>query len=107
MYLRCCPGALNLTNPSGNEQTRTIDKFIPHENYDQNTADYDIALLKFNAKVEITDYVKPVCLPENEFPVGYECYVSGWGYLEEGGKGSDIVHFVKVGNKNDENESIG
>lgn len=32
-------------------------------------------------------YVKTVCLPDNIFPSGTECHISGWGVTETGESG--------------------
>jgi len=31
-----------------------------------------------------TKYVKTACLPDFEFPVGTDCFISGWGETETG-----------------------
>lgn len=33
-------------------------------------------------------YVKTVCLPDESFPSGTECHISGWGVTETGESGS-------------------
>lgn len=48
----------------------------------------DIALLKLKpidgqCAIE-TKYVKTACLPDFEFPVGTDCFISGWGETETG-----------------------
>ncbi|XP_045496907.1 transmembrane protease serine 9-like [Colias croceus] len=45
----------------------------------------DIALLKLNERVEITDTVKPICLPHNDDNtyVGVKAIAAGWGSLGE------------------------
>ncbi|GIX77686.1 plasma kallikrein [Caerostris extrusa] len=51
---------------------------------------HDLALVKLNAPVTITDYISPVCLPSANYtiPVGTMCYVTGWG--ETYGTGSEL-----------------
>uniref|UniRef100_A0A4D5S460 Putative serine proteinase n=1 Tax=Ixodes scapularis TaxID=6945 RepID=A0A4D5S460_IXOSC len=42
----------------------------------------DIAIIKLHHKVNFTDAIRPICLPENGQKVssGTEMYVTGWGY---------------------------
>ncbi|XP_015903778.2 plasminogen [Parasteatoda tepidariorum] len=42
---------------------------------------HDLALVKLNAPVTVTDYVMPVCLPPANYSLtpGTLCYVTGWG----------------------------
>nr|XP_014341332.1 PREDICTED: plasminogen [Latimeria chalumnae] len=50
----------------------------------------DIALLKLNRPVTLTDQVLPICLPAKNYmlPSGAECYVTGWGDTKgTGGEG--------------------
>ncbi|KAI8521007.1 hypothetical protein Bbelb_007610 [Branchiostoma belcheri] len=67
------------------EQDFRIDTAVIHPGYDVVTGQHDIALLKLRKKngecARLTNYVRPICLPETEmtFPVGTLCDVSGWG----------------------------
>ncbi|CAL1532856.1 unnamed protein product [Lymnaea stagnalis] len=47
--------------------------------------DWDMALLELEADVNYTDFVQPLCLPQNNyvFPPIANCYMSGWGLLAE------------------------
>ncbi|XP_074602500.1 chymotrypsin-like elastase family member 2B [Brevipalpus obovatus] len=111
-------------NPNGHEQIRFADSYIIHPNVFGNVAqparlssddfdrNNDVALIKLNAPVQITDYVKPICLdskidpPEDEHP----CYVTGWGRTKGTGHSSSLkqlkVKFVdqKICNIEDDNE---
>lgn len=42
---------------------------------------HDLALVKLNAPVALTDYISPVCLPPANYSLsaGTLCYVTGWG----------------------------
>ncbi|XP_066266987.1 chymotrypsin B-like isoform X2 [Branchiostoma lanceolatum] len=56
---------------------------ICHPQYNSNTIDYDICLLKLATPAVMSDKVHPVCLgnygDEGSFPGGMNCYTSGWG----------------------------
>ncbi|KAK6326648.1 hypothetical protein J4Q44_G00022930 [Coregonus suidteri] len=53
-------------------------------NYDYQTLDYDMMLIKLFHPVEITDYVKPIPLPTSCPNAGLPCSVSGWGNTATG-----------------------
>ncbi|CAN7985321.1 unnamed protein product [Ixodes pacificus] len=42
----------------------------------------DIAVVKLKRSVNFTDYIQPICVPENcaDFPAKFTAYVAGWGY---------------------------
>ncbi|CAL8353763.1 unnamed protein product [Lota lota] len=63
-----------------------VDKILLNENYNNNTNDQDIALLKLTAAVDFSDTVAPACLPsfDQQFPDGKSCWTSGFGTTEEG-----------------------
>eukprot|EP00058_Branchiostoma_floridae_P017816 XP_002603305.1 hypothetical protein BRAFLDRAFT_119700 [Branchiostoma floridae] len=62
-----------------------ISQKLCHAQYDSNTIDYDICLLKLATPVQMSDTVHPVCLAASgddaSFPAGTRCMVSGWGLL--------------------------
>uniref|UniRef100_A0A6B0VDY2 Putative serine protease n=1 Tax=Ixodes ricinus TaxID=34613 RepID=A0A6B0VDY2_IXORI len=42
----------------------------------------DIAVVKLKRSVTFTDYIQPICLPENcaDFPANFTAHIAGWGY---------------------------
>ncbi|XP_072140045.1 transmembrane protease serine 13-like isoform X1 [Mobula birostris] len=64
---------------------RFVSKIITHENYNRDNNDNDIALMKLTHPLEITDKVRPVCLPSynQEFTGGTPCWITGFGRVEE------------------------
>ncbi|CAI9602937.1 unnamed protein product [Staurois parvus] len=46
----------------------------------------DIALLKLQYSIQYTDYIMPICIPEEtvHFPSGMYCFVTGWGSIRQG-----------------------
>ncbi|XP_062538139.1 uncharacterized protein LOC134206439 [Armigeres subalbatus] len=60
--------------------------------------DNDIALLRLNDRVPITDFIRPICLPTDPVKtyVGMNGLVTGWGTLKEDGKPSCILQEVEV-----------
>ncbi|KYN28215.1 Transmembrane protease serine 9, partial [Trachymyrmex cornetzi] len=58
----------------------------------------DIALLRLNERVPLSDTIRPICLPtmlDNEY-VETKAIVSGWGTLKEDGKPSCLLQEVEV-----------
>ncbi|KAG7504291.1 serine protease 27-like [Solea senegalensis] len=68
---------------NSNEQSRSVSEVINHPDYDTNTNDNDICLLKLSSAVDFTDYIRPVCLAGSGavFPAGTSCWVTGWGTI--------------------------
>ncbi|XP_053667771.1 transmembrane protease serine 9-like [Anopheles marshallii] len=60
--------------------------------------DNDIALLRLNDRVPITDFIRPICLPSDPSNayVGTNGTATGWGTLKEDGKPSCILQEVEV-----------
>ncbi|XP_044142354.1 coagulation factor VII [Bufo gargarizans] len=86
----------------GTEQERKVVQIIMHEKYVgiKTNNDNDIALLRLNSTVNYTDYVVPLCLPDNQFAINQLLHqssfsvVSGWGRLLEGGATPDTLRRV-------------
>lgn len=62
--------------------------------------DSDIALLRLNDRVPITNAIRPICLPRckdrNKLFVGIKGIATGWGTLKEDGKPSCLLQEVEV-----------
>ncbi|NWX55220.1 ENTK Enteropeptidase, partial [Promerops cafer] len=60
---------------------RSIDRIIINPHYMKQTKDSDIALMHLQHKVQYTDYIQPICLPEKnqQFLPGINCSIAGWG----------------------------
>ena len=44
---------------------------------------HDIAVAKLNRKVQFSEYVRPVCLPDFVPPVDANIYITGWGSTKQ------------------------
>ncbi|XP_075314354.1 factor VII-activating protease-like [Odontesthes bonariensis] len=82
-------GGVNIDKREDVDQTIPVIETIVHENYRETpSALYnDIALLKLKVTdsphcAKETRFVKSPCLPEQAFPAGKECVISGWGATE-------------------------
>lgn len=65
-----------------------MSRIIIHSQYNSNSNDNDIALLRLSSTVDFTDYIRPVCLAEegSVFPAETTTWVTGWGDIRDGGK---------------------
>ncbi|XP_041030355.1 transmembrane protease serine 4a isoform X1 [Carcharodon carcharias] len=76
----------------------SIVKIVTNTNYDPQSSDYDIALIKVRSPLPFTDYIRPVCLPNYDSPIRKNilAWVTGWGYTKEYGKVSTILQQANV-----------
>ncbi|KAL6488698.1 hypothetical protein MHYP_G00024390 [Metynnis hypsauchen] len=65
----------------GTEQLMKTDNIIWHPNYNYQTLDYDIMLIKLFHPVKVTDAVRPISLPTGCPYGGMPCTVPGWGTI--------------------------
>lgn len=93
-------GDHNQGRTDGTEQKIYPEKFILHEQYDDNTAMNDIALIKLNKPAQLGGAVQLACLTDRLFTAGLDsnslCYAGGWGALREGGWTPDILQEVQL-----------
>lgn len=81
-------GKLRLNGNSQSEEATRVSHIHMHHYYDDETHDYDAALLRLVRPVWSGTLAHPVCLP----PVTHQlepdllCWVTGWGALREGGE---------------------
>ena len=55
-----------------------MEKIFIHPDYNYpSVINNDIAVLKLQTPIQFNKYVSPVCLPDNDVPVGTECYITG------------------------------
>lgn len=85
-------GRQNLQGNNPNEVSRSVARIILHPNYDSDTLNNDVALLRLSSPVKFTDYIRPVCLAASGsvFNKGTDSWVTGWGTVEEGGENLNI-----------------
>ncbi|XP_023288494.1 proclotting enzyme, partial [Orussus abietinus] len=83
------------------DETRALDFNVVdiriHEDFNRNTYEHDIAILKLHRPTTFNTYIWPICLP----PVGLtfenkSAIVTGWGTQYYGGPGSTILMEVAV-----------
>jgi secreted trypsin-like serine protease len=79
----------DLESPKHPVVRRVVDTIIKHENYKINEIEFavfnDIALLKFDEPLVLSETIYPACLPENTLPenenpkAGEPLFAVGWG----------------------------
>ncbi|XP_071316596.1 transmembrane protease serine 2 [Trachinotus anak] len=77
---------------------KAVHKIINHAEYDSETNDNDIALLKLSTPLTFSRTVKPVCLPN--FGVNLsaqrQAWITGWGALRSSGPAPDKLNQAQV-----------
>ncbi|XP_068767352.1 enteropeptidase isoform X2 [Struthio camelus] len=86
----------NTTYPS--TVLQDIDQIIINPHYNKRTKDNDIAMMHLQNKVQYTDYIQPICLPEKSqvFLPGIYCFIAGWGGIVNQGPTSNILQEAEV-----------
>ncbi|AWO96310.1 Trypsinogen Y [Scophthalmus maximus] len=85
-------GEHNVRVFEGTEQLMKTDTIIWHPDYDYQTLDYDIMLIKLFHPVEVTEAVAPIPLAKGCPMGGLSCSVSGWGNSAMGGEVNLPIH---------------
>ncbi|XP_025268257.1 chymotrypsinogen 2 isoform X3 [Camponotus floridanus] len=84
-------------NTDGVPIMRAVSVVIRHKNFDMNSYNHDVALLKLRKSVKFSKKIRPICLPQSgNDPAGKEGTVVGWGRTSEGGMLPGKVHEVQV-----------
>ncbi|KAK9510965.1 hypothetical protein O3M35_005632 [Rhynocoris fuscipes] len=74
-----------------------VEKAIEHPNYVERGNSYDIAILKLKTKIEFSDAVGPVCLPQSNLNLQNEqIKVMGWGLTKTDGEPSPVLLKVNL-----------
>ena len=92
-------GAHDINDPR-NEIIRTISKVDEHPNYSEQINDYDFAILFLKEPMPSDSRAIPACLPPSswneEFLVGKDLTISGWGETDESGSPSTVLQSAIV-----------
>lgn len=65
-----------------------VSRLFLHPYHEEDSHDYDVALLQLDHPVVYSATVRPVCLPARShfFEPGQHCWITGWGAMREGGE---------------------
>ncbi|KYN35464.1 Transmembrane protease serine 9, partial [Trachymyrmex septentrionalis] len=84
-------------NTDGTPVMRAVSAVVRHRNFDMNSYNHDVALLKLRKSVKFSKKIRPICLPQpGTDPAGKEGTVVGWGRTSEGGMLPGKVQEVQV-----------
>ncbi|XP_019906429.1 chymotrypsin-like protease CTRL-1 [Esox lucius] len=74
-------GLNNLQSSKPKEMSRMVSQIICHPNYNTETLDNDLCLLKLSSSVTFNEYIRPVCLAAegSTFYNGTTSWITGWG----------------------------
>ncbi|XP_011476691.1 transmembrane protease serine 6 isoform X2 [Oryzias latipes] len=93
-------GKLFLNRSSPTEEVARVQHIHLHQYYDDESQDYDLALLKLDrpASALLAEHARPACLPPptHQLEPDLLCWVTGWGALREGGGASNVLQKVDV-----------
>uniref|UniRef100_A0A8C4WRJ1 Peptidase S1 domain-containing protein n=1 Tax=Gopherus evgoodei TaxID=1825980 RepID=A0A8C4WRJ1_9SAUR len=76
-------GAHQLLKPGPSACACPVQRIITNPRYAGQTTSGDIALVQLGRRLNFTDYILPICLPDASvhFPPGKVCWVTGWGHV--------------------------
>ncbi len=78
-------------------QDFSVDYFKIHPKYNRITNENDLAIIKLMSKTELTESIRPICLPQkNRDYAGQLGIVTGWGHTSFGGSASDQLRQVSL-----------
>ncbi|XP_053577193.1 transmembrane protease serine 6 [Bombina bombina] len=92
-------GKLRQSRSSQKELSFKVKRLVIHPFNDEDTHDYDVALLLLDHSVPQTaKHIQPICLPASthHFATGSTCWVTGWGAIKEDGPNSEFLKKVDV-----------
>uniref|UniRef100_A0A7M4FQE9 Transmembrane serine protease 6 n=1 Tax=Crocodylus porosus TaxID=8502 RepID=A0A7M4FQE9_CROPO len=66
---------------SYNEVSFKVSRLLLHPYYEEDSHDYDVALLQLDHPVISSPFIRPICLPARThlFEPGLRCWITGWG----------------------------
>ncbi|TRY53687.1 hypothetical protein DNTS_024428, partial [Danionella cerebrum] len=89
--------SLSVSDPTQGKRYKTL-QIHAHPGFSERDNDFDLCLLRTQTDMDLTDRIRPVCLPglADVFPAGSYCWVTGWGYTKEGGSVSQHLRQALV-----------
>ncbi|XP_068739313.1 chymotrypsinogen B-like [Montipora capricornis] len=88
-------GAHRRTGTTDVQQTFNVNTLIVHEQFETRALRNDIALLKLDRPVQLSEKVATVCLPDKKPDRSANCYITGWGRIKEG-RPADALQQAKM-----------
>lgn len=93
-------GAYDITSNSEGAIDVNIESKVVHESYDPKFITNDISILKLANIVNLTNLIKPICIPMTDALVnrdytGSMPFVAGWGTTSFRGPASSILQAIE------------
>ncbi|XP_069509114.1 transmembrane protease serine 6 [Ambystoma mexicanum] len=91
-------GKYRLNPSSKNEMSFKVSQIILHPFYDEDTHDFDVALIQMDHPLIGPTFIKPICLPTSThfFRADAKCWATGWGAEKESGPPINVLQKVDV-----------
>ena len=93
-------GKHNISDPfESGQQLRRVSEIRMHPDFNHKTWDLDFALLKLTKPVQITEFVRTICLPYPSpiFNSNLQAIVTGFGYSNpDTMERPDILQFIRI-----------
>lgn len=96
---RSWAASLGSLSSSGKGGVRvTLRRIILHPRYNSTSMDLDVALVELSVPAPLDSTILPICLPSpwHRFPERTECFISGWGTMEEGGSPAKLLQTASI-----------
>ena len=70
------------------QESHRVRRVVVPESYVEPQRGNDLALVELSRPVFWSDYVQPICVPDQGalFPGGLDCMVTGWGHIRDNGE---------------------
>jgi len=83
-------------NEADTRQLRTVERIFKHPDYNTQTTENDMTVLRLAQPVEFNTYVQPACLPGPDPQPGADVILIGWGAQQLGGPAYHELKQAKV-----------
>jgi len=78
-------GAHDVSKHEADAVDYQVKRIIVHPGWNTRNLNNDVAMFELEKPIQFNKYVSPICLPNDDPPVGTECYITGWGKIKHPG----------------------
>uniref|UniRef100_A0A8C4X942 Peptidase S1 domain-containing protein n=1 Tax=Erpetoichthys calabaricus TaxID=27687 RepID=A0A8C4X942_ERPCA len=91
-------GLYTVDQPSSHTVVGNVRNIIMYPGYSSPTSGKDASLLQLDRRVTYSAFILPICLPNasDVFTSQNSCWVTGWGYVNEGGESVALLVQVPI-----------